>query len=164
MSNGGTESESKCPCCKALWVKFYLTENLSRSDQKAKAKVYSDNDGRHFWQGEDPDPNDEGFDVYNLEERRFSEPEAVTYIFAGGVDSVGLAVLDDTDPEQERYRIVTLADVGESGSESGSESGACVRLLTDVRITVSGCDISVTKCWRTICFPDTVFVGNEECD
>jgi hypothetical protein len=110
MSNGNSSS---CPCCKALWVKFYLTAALETDSQSAQAKVLSDGSGvRQFWQGDDPDPNNNGFNVYNLESEN---PAGSTYQFSGDVNTVGLAVFDDTldtnlpDADQQgRYRIVEL--------------------------------------------------------
>lgn len=62
------EMSSSCECCKAQWIKFRLDADLTSGDEKVRAKVYVDESGfRHFWQGQDPDPDDEGFDIFNLE-------------------------------------------------------------------------------------------------
>jgi len=89
-----------------------LTTELTCSAPTAWAKVYKDDNERHFWQGEDPDPEDqEGFEVYNKE---CKYPSDGTYAFEGQPASggqpadVGLACLDDSDPEKDRYRIVHM--------------------------------------------------------
>lgn len=106
--------KSTCECCKALWVKFELTAPLTKQTSKAAAKVYVDDDGhRCYWQGDDPDPNyadpeDSGFDVYNLETGQALGGNP-PYQFFGVAGDVGLACLDDSDPEQSRYRVVHLS-------------------------------------------------------
>lgn len=102
--------EESCSCCKALWVKFYLTHKLTTTGAdapSATAKVFVDSGSvRHFWQGEDPAPGDAEFTVYNLEDRN---GVAGVYRFSGEIDDVGLACLDDSLPDTDRYRIVTLS-------------------------------------------------------
>lgn len=100
MSNG----QSQCSCCKAWWVKFWLTQSLGCGQQKARAKVCVVNDERQFWQGEDPDSLDQGFDVWNLECSDCKAP----YVFQGDEKDVGLACLDESKPGEDRYRIVHL--------------------------------------------------------
>jgi hypothetical protein len=109
MSSG--ETAPVCPCCKALWVKFRLTGTLTRQGdaeqaEKAKAKVYSEGEVRHYWQGDDPAPGDIEFDVYNLEDVAGQDPKS--YRFEGTPGDVGLACLDDSDPEEARYRVVSM--------------------------------------------------------
>lgn len=98
--------DSTCSCCKALWVKFVLTQKLTTSDAFKNAVVYDDGSERHFWQGEDPDPNDDSFPVYNLEET-LTVPGV--YQFCGEVGDIGLACLDESLPDADRYRIVSLS-------------------------------------------------------
>ncbi|QDU73727.1 hypothetical protein Pan97_07260 [Bremerella volcania] len=116
---------SSCECCKAMWIKFRLDAPLTSGDEKVKAKIYIDKSGfRHFWQGQDPDPDDEGFDVFNLEAPDWatttggpsttSDPHQ-TFQFSGSPGEIGLACLDDsfadkTDSAEATscYRIVEL--------------------------------------------------------
>lgn len=101
---------SPCECCKALWIKFKLTEELESSDETAAAQIYVDSTGhRCYWQGDDPDPEDVGFQVYNLE----SPDSSTTFQFTGKVDDIGIACLDDSDPTEARYRIVHLGSPGD---------------------------------------------------
>jgi hypothetical protein len=87
---------------------FYITEPLTQNDDQALAKIFTDSESkRHFWHGEDPDPNDEGFPVYNLELVN-PHPGDPPYRFLGRNGAIGLACLDESDPEADRYRIVTL--------------------------------------------------------
>lgn len=103
---------NSCQSCKALWVKFRLTSSLSKYTGSATAKVYTDiAANRHFWQGEDPDPDDEGFNVYNLEATQSSY---FTYQFDGSVNDVGIACLDDSNPDVPIYRIVYIGTYEQS--------------------------------------------------
>lgn len=99
--------DQSCSCCKALWVKFYLTADLTTAMPSAAAKVLVVGGERQFWQGEDPDPltPEVGFPVYNLEENALTPG---VYKFSGKPYDVGLACLDESLPNEDRYRIVTL--------------------------------------------------------
>jgi len=101
-----SSSEQQCTCCKALWVKFRLTKPLA-CDQKCseEAEVCVIDNERQFWQGEDPDPNNQGFTVWNLECKCADQGP---YVFKGKEHDVGLACLDESKPDKDRYRIVRM--------------------------------------------------------
>ena len=115
------QQSEQCPCCKALWIKFYLVTKISPLTETAVAKVFSRDGKRHFWQGEDPDPEDCGFLVYNLE---CKYPFPNRYSFEGQPGDVGLACFDDTKQDEDRYRIVCLTSCGSSSSSSSLSSGS----------------------------------------
>lgn len=107
-----SSSEQQCTCCKALWVKFRLTKELTCGDRYGEALVCEIKGERQFWQGEDPDPPDppgypdgQGFQVWNLE---CPCADDGPYTFKGKEGDVGLACLDDSDPDEDRYRIVHM--------------------------------------------------------
>jgi len=101
---------SPCECCNALWIKFRLTEDLTLSDGTADAVVYVDAaNHRCYWQGDDPDPNDLGFPVYNLEAPSGSDSP---FQFSGSTGDIGIACLDDSNPSQSQYRIVYIGPPG----------------------------------------------------
>ena len=112
-----------CACCHALWIKFKLTATLSQTSVSALALVYTGDDHvRQYWQGDDPDPSNNGLQVYNLE---VSQPAGTgpAYRFSGAFGEVGLACLDDSDPTNLKYRIVQLSLSGPLlGYYSGSSA------------------------------------------
>jgi hypothetical protein len=105
-------SQPSDPClgCKALWISFFLCEELTNTEDSACARVDD------YWQGEVPTPNaaDQACNstctgigqaglpavkVFNLK-----KPDN-SYVFSGPAGSAGLACYDDIE---DKYRIVYL--------------------------------------------------------
>jgi len=77
----------------ARWIRFQLSEAMGYTDGSADASVLN------FWDGSDPDPEEEGVVVVNC------AVSGQNYLFGGDEGAIGLACYD---PENDQYRIVQL--------------------------------------------------------
>lgn len=136
------EDVQQCPCCKALWVKFHLVTELTKDSETATAKVFDKAGERHYWQGEDPDPDDAGFSVYNLE---CQSPDDGSFQFEGEPGTVGLACFDDSKPDEDRYRIVYISGSCSSTSTTGEQSTSTTGSQTTVDGTTTTGDVTTEQ-------------------
>ncbi|MEX1026467.1 MAG: hypothetical protein WD049_00445 [Candidatus Paceibacterota bacterium] len=131
-------SNGDCACCKARFVKFRLTEEITRDDHRQEAQVEA------FWDGDDPTPSEGSFYVYNVccEE---AYGECVEWGYQGPSESVGYAVLDDqnessgAEPEECFYRIIELIPCCEHTGDTGT-----------VRFEITSADVASGSATATV--------------
>ena len=120
---------------KARFIEFYLDEALAITDEHKTAIIMVRGAKRMFWDGIDPDPAGDGFEVYNA-----LLDDGGEYLFEGEKGDKGYAVYDEHD---DKYWIVLMKqedrDHWAKAQSDWDENGAAC-----AKVEVKPCDADGT--------------------